>query len=75
MQRLRQLTFASLQCDRKKRKTRREIFPAPSSARNGSNARDPEMHRTRKGNRWHFGMKLHIGDCESISPIPNGADL
>ena len=180
MQRLRQLTFASLQCDRKKRKTRREIFPermdglipwerleariapacpkgcrkgrqphplsamedrlarrrasgalperclrrfrtrrrsrfppsagaprtgapavreigdrlaergvllkkgsivdatiisAPSSTGNESNARDPEMHRTRKGNRRHFGMKPRIGDCESISPSPNGADL
>ena len=116
MQRLRQLTFASLESDRKKRRTRREIFPerclrrcrtrrrsrlpppagaprtgapavrdirdhlaergvllkkgsiidatiisAPSSTRNESSARDPEMHRTRKGNRWHFGMKLHIG--------------
>ena len=37
------------------------IISAPSSTGNGSNARDPEMHRTRKGNRWHFGMKLHVG--------------
>ena len=37
------------------------IISAPSSTGNGSNARDLEMHRTRKGNRWHFGMKLHIG--------------
>ena len=37
------------------------IISAPSSTRNESNARDPEMHRTRKGNQWHFGMKLHIG--------------
>ncbi len=37
------------------------IISAPSSTGNGSNARDPEMHQTRKGNRWHFGMKLHIG--------------
>ncbi len=42
------------------------IISAPSSTRNESNARDPEMHQTRKGNQWHFGMKLHIGDCESI---------
>ena len=42
------------------------ILSAPSSTGNESNARDPEMHRTRKGNQWHFGMKLHIGDCESI---------
>ena len=37
------------------------IISAPSSTKNRSNARDPEMHRTRKGNRRHFGMKLHIG--------------
>ena len=37
------------------------IISAPSSTGNGSNARDPEMHQTGKGNRWHFGMKLHIG--------------
>ena len=37
------------------------IISAPSSTKNESNARDPEMHQTRKGNQWHFGMKLHIG--------------
>ncbi len=37
------------------------IISAPSSTGNESNARDPEMHQTRKGNQWHFGMKLHIG--------------
>ena len=37
------------------------IISAPSSTGNESNARGPEMHQTRKGNRWHFGMKLHIG--------------
>ena len=37
------------------------IISAPSSTGNESNARAPEMHRTKKGNRWHFGMKLHIG--------------
>ena len=37
------------------------IISAPSSTGNESNARDPEMHQTKKGNRWHFGMKLHIG--------------
>ncbi len=51
------------------------IISAPSSTGNESNARDPEMHRTRKGNQRHFGMKLHIGDCESISPSPSRADL
>ena len=37
------------------------IISAPSSTRNREGARDPEMHRTRKGNEWHFGMKAHIG--------------
>lgn len=37
------------------------IIHAPSSTKNATKARDPEMHQTRKGNQWHFGMKAHIG--------------
>jgi len=37
------------------------IIEAPPSTKNSSKARDPEMHQTRKGNQWHFGMKLHAG--------------
>lgn len=37
------------------------IIAAPSSTKNAAKARDPEMHQTRKGQQWHFGMKLHIG--------------
>ena len=37
------------------------ILQAPSSTKNKNNQRDPEMHQTRKGNQWHFGMKAHIG--------------
>ena len=37
------------------------IIAAPSSTKNKEKARDPEMHQTRKGNQWHFGMKAHIG--------------
>jgi transposase, IS5 family len=37
------------------------IIAAPSSTKNASEARDPEMKQTRKGKSWHFGMKLHIG--------------
>lgn len=37
------------------------IIAAPSSTKNADNARDPEMHQTKKGNQWHFGMKVHIG--------------
>jgi IS5 family transposase len=37
------------------------IIAAPSSTKNKEKSRDPEMHQTRKGNQWHFGMKAHIG--------------
>jgi IS5 family transposase len=37
------------------------IIAAPSSTKNASATRDPEMKQTRKGKHWHFGMKLHIG--------------
>ena len=42
------------------------IIAAPSSTKNASGERDPEMHQTKKGNQWHFGMKAHIGvDADS----------
>jgi IS5 family transposase len=37
------------------------IIAAPSSTKNATKSRDPEMKQTRKGKNWHFGMKLHIG--------------
>jgi IS5 family transposase len=37
------------------------IIGAPSSTKNEDKARDPEMHQTRKGQQWYFGMKMHIG--------------
>ena len=37
------------------------ILAAPSSTKNKQKARDPEMHQTRKGNQWYFGMKAHTG--------------
>jgi IS5 family transposase len=37
------------------------IIAAPSSTKNKTKERDPEMHQTKKGNEWHFGMKAHIG--------------
>ena len=37
------------------------IIAAPSSTKNQDSARDAEMHQTKKGNEWHFGMKVHIG--------------
>jgi IS5 family transposase len=42
------------------------IIAAPSSTKNKDGERDPEMHQTKKGNQWHFGMKAHIGaDADS----------
>lgn len=42
------------------------LISAPSSTKNASGERDPEMHQSRKGNQWYFGMKAHIGvDAES----------
>ncbi len=37
------------------------IIAAPSSTKNAEGKRDPEMHQTKKGNDWHFGMKAHVG--------------
>jgi len=42
------------------------IIAAPSSTKNKEKQRDPEMHQTKKGDQWYFGMKAHIGaDAES----------
>jgi IS5 family transposase len=37
------------------------IISAPSSTKNASGERDPDMHQTKKGKQWYFGMKAHIG--------------
>jgi transposase, IS5 family len=37
------------------------IISAPSSTKNRDNTRDKEMHSTKKGNQWYFGMKAHVG--------------
>ena len=58
------------------------IINAPSSTKNKDKSRDPEMHQTKKGNQWYFGMKAHIGaDRDSgmvhtvISTAANIADI
>ena len=38
-----------------------KIINAPSSTKNAEKKRDPEMHQTKKGNEWRFGMKCHVG--------------
>jgi len=45
------------------------IVQAPSSTKNKKKERDPDMCQTRKGNRWYFGMKAHIGVDSRTKPI------
>ena len=49
------------------------IIEAPSSTKNKEQQRDPEMHQTKKGNQWHFGMKApHWCRCQEWSdPQPS----
>lgn len=58
------------------------IVAAPASTKNREKQRDPDMHQTKKGNQWHFGMKAHIGvDMESglvhtvVATAANEADV
>ena len=48
------------------------LIAAPSSTKNSSGERDPEMHQTKKGQQWYFGMKLHIG-VDSQSGLAHSA--
>lgn len=48
------------------------IINAPSSTKNSEKQRDPEMHQTKKGQQWYFGMKLHIG-VDSQSGLAHSA--
>jgi len=51
------------------------IISAPSSTKNKKKERDPEMHQTRKGNQYYFGLKAHIGvDSKSQSDTFNGGN-
>jgi IS5 family transposase len=50
------------------------IINAPSSTKNKDNARDPEMHQTKKGNQWYFGMKAHIG-VDSRTGLAHSASI
>ena len=57
------------------------IIAAPSSTKNASKARDPEMKQTRKGKQWYFGMKLHVGTDRKgrvhhvVATPASGADI
>src|SRR6266571_463847 len=51
---------------------RRYDITVPSSTKNAEGERDPEIHQTKKGNQWHFGMNAHMGvDADSglVHPI------
>ena len=50
------------------------IIAAPSSTKNEDKARDPEMHQTKKGNQWHFGMKVHVG-VDSANGLVHSASI
>ncbi len=50
------------------------IITAPSSTKNEDKARDPEMHQTKKGNQWYFGMKVHVG-VDSASGLVHSASV
>jgi transposase, IS5 family len=50
------------------------LIAAPPSTKNRDKTRDPEMHQTKKGNQWHFGMKVHIG-VDSKSGLIHSASV
>ena len=50
------------------------LIAAPPSVMNRDKSRDPQMHQTKKGNQWYFGMKLHIG-ADSRSGLVHSASV
>jgi transposase, IS5 family len=50
------------------------LITAPPSTKNQEQSRDPEMHQSKKGNQWYFGMKLHIG-ADSHSGLVHSASV
>jgi len=50
------------------------LIAAPPSTKNKDKSRDPEMHQTKKGNEWHFGMKPHIG-ADSTTGLVHSASV
>lgn len=45
------------------------LIAAPSSTKNRTGTRDPQMHQTKKGNQWHHGMKAHIGSDADLGLV------
>jgi hypothetical protein len=51
------------------------IIAAPSSTKNATQTRDPDMKQTRKGNQWYFGMKVHVGsDITQLDDLLHGQE-
>lgn len=48
------------------------LIHAPSSTKNRDQSRDPEMHQTKKGKHWYFGMKAHVGGGQQDQDHPYG---
>ena len=48
------------------------IIAAPPSTKNQSRKRSPEMHQTKKGNHWYFGMKAHVGSDPKSRTVHSG---
>jgi len=51
------------------------ILHAPSSTKNRDQQRDPEMHQTRKGKDWYFGMKAHVGVYQPLAGESHGTEF
>jgi len=49
------------------------LIAAPSSTKNNTGTRDPEMHQTKTGNQWHHGVKAHIGSDADQGLVHNMA--
>ena len=47
------------------------LIAAPPSTKNQEKKRDPEMHQTKKGNQWYFGMKAHLGADRDSKLVPS----
>ena len=51
------------------------IIHAPNSTKNATKSRDPEMHSTKKGNPWYFGMKIHSGADAGTGYVHTESDM
>jgi IS5 family transposase len=49
------------------------LIAAPPSTKNEQHSRDPEMHQSKKGQQWHFGMKLHIAVDTGSGLVPSAS--